>query len=165
MTGEGSDVMNRVVNQILSSMDGVESMEGVIVVAATNRPEMIDPALLRSGRFERVLHVPPPDRQSRLEILKIHSSEMPLGRFKLDDIADDLENYTGADIEAICREAALIAMRAGKKTVSKSHFERSGQQSKANGQQGHVRVLLQDGGDTCQWPRVCQEEHQLSSGH
>jgi transitional endoplasmic reticulum ATPase len=123
MTGEGSDVMNRVVNQILSSMDGVESMEGVIVVAATNRPEMIDPALLRSGRFERVLHVPPPDRQSRLEILKIHSSEMPLGRFKLDDIADDLENYTGADIEAICREAALIAMRAGKKTVSKSHFE------------------------------------------
>ncbi|MED5268305.1 MAG: CDC48 family AAA ATPase, partial [Candidatus Thermoplasmatota archaeon] len=123
MSGEGSDVMNRVVNQILSSMDGVESMEGVIVVAATNRPEMIDPALLRSGRFERVLHVPPPDRKSRLEILKIHSSEMPLGRFRLDDLVDRLENYTGADIEAICREAALIAMRAGRKSVSKSHFE------------------------------------------
>ena len=123
MSGEGSDVMNRVVNQILSSMDGVESMEGVIVVAATNRPEMIDPALLRSGRFERVLHVPPPDRKSRLEILKIHSSEMPLGRFNLDDLVDRLENYTGADIEAICREAALIAMRAGRKSVSKSHFE------------------------------------------
>ena len=115
--------MNTVVNQILSSMDGVESMEGVIVVAATNRPEMIDPALLRSGRFERVLHVPPPDRKSRLEILKIHSSEMPLGRFNLDDLVDRLENYTGADIEAICREAALIAMRAGRKSVSKSHFE------------------------------------------
>ena len=123
MSGEGSDVMNRVVNQILSSMDGVESMEGVIVVAATNRPEMIDPALLRSGRFERVLHVPPPDRKSRLEILKIHSSEMPLGRFSLDDLVDRLENYTGADIEAICREAALIAMRAGRKSVSKNHFE------------------------------------------
>ena len=66
---------------------------------------------------------PPPDRKSRLEILKIHSSEMPLGRFNLDDLVDRLENYTGADIEAICREAALIAMRAGRKSVSKSHFE------------------------------------------
>ena len=63
-SGEGSDVSNRVVNQLLSSMDGVESMEGVIVIAATNRPEMIDPALLRSGRFERVLHIPPPDHVS-----------------------------------------------------------------------------------------------------
>lgn len=70
MSGEGSDVMNRVVNQLLSSMDGVETMEGVIVVAATNRPEMIDPALLRSGRFERVLHIPPPDTDSRKEILR-----------------------------------------------------------------------------------------------
>ena len=63
--------MNRVVNQLLSSMDGVEALEGVIVIAATNRPEMIDPALLRSGRFERVLHVPPPDESSIKEILKI----------------------------------------------------------------------------------------------
>ena len=121
--GSGSDVMNRVVNQLLSSMDGVEGMEGVIVVAATNRPEMIDPALLRSGRFERVLHIPPPDVASLKEILKIHTADMPLGRFKLDDLATNLQNYTGADIEAICREAALIAMRAERKTVSKKHFE------------------------------------------
>jgi transitional endoplasmic reticulum ATPase len=121
--GSGSDVMNRVVNQLLSSMDGVEGMEGVIVVAATNRPEMIDPALLRSGRFERVLHIPPPDRDSRSAILKIHTKEMPLGKFKLDDLATRMENYTGADIEAVCREAALIAMRDGKKTVTKRHFE------------------------------------------
>jgi len=121
--GSGSDVMNRVVNQLLSSMDGVESMEGVIVVAATNRPEMIDPALLRSGRFERVLHIPPPDVASLKEILRIHTADMPLGRFKLDDLAAKLQNYTGADIEAICREAALIAMRAERKTVSKKHFE------------------------------------------
>ena len=121
--GSGSDVMNRVVNQLLSSMDGVEGMEGVIVVAATNRPEMIDPALLRSGRFERVLHIPPPDVASLKEILKIHTADMPLGRFKLDDLAKNLQNYTGADIEAICREAALIAMRAERKTVSKKHFE------------------------------------------
>ena len=105
-SGDGSDVMNRVVNQLLSSMDGVESMEGVIVVAATNRPEMIDPALLRSGRFERVLHIPPPDNDSIKAILKIQ-----------------LTNYTGADIEAVCRESALIAMRAGKKSVSRKNFE------------------------------------------
>ena len=122
-TGEGSDVMNRVVNQLLSSMDGVESMEGVIVVAATNRPEMIDPALLRSGRFERVLHIPPPDIDSIRAILKIHSEPMPLGKFKIEDLAPQLINYTGADIEAICREAALISMRAEKKSVSKKHFE------------------------------------------
>ena len=121
--GSGSDVANRVVNQLLSSMDGVEGMEGVIVVAATNRPEMIDPALLRSGRFERVLHIPPPDTASIKEILKIHTADMPLGRFKLLDLASSLQNYTGADIEAICREAALIAMRAERKTVSKKHFE------------------------------------------
>jgi len=122
-SGEGSDVMNRVVNQLLSSMDGVESMEGVIVIAATNRPEMIDPALLRSGRFERVLHIPPPDEKSRIAILEIHANKMPLGKFQLSDLAKKLENYTGADIEAICREAALIAMRASRKTVSKKHFE------------------------------------------
>ena len=122
-SGDGSDVMNRVVNQLLSSMDGVEGMEGVIVVAATNRPEMIDPALLRSGRFERVLHVPPPDPEALKAILDIHTAEMPLGKFSMDDIASKLENYTGADIEAVCREAGLIAMRAEKKTVSKKHFE------------------------------------------
>ncbi|SVA25347.1 uncharacterized protein METZ01_LOCUS78201 [marine metagenome] len=124
-SGDGSDVMNRVVNQLLSSMDGVEGMEGVIVVAATNRPEMIDPALLRSGRFERVLHIPPPDVAAMKEILKIHTADMPLGRFKLNDLASSLQNYTGADVEAICREAALIAMRAERKTVSKKHFEQA----------------------------------------
>ena len=122
-SGEGSDVINRVVNQLLSSMDGVEGMEGVIVVAATNRPEMIDPALLRSGRFERVMHVPPPDPEALKSILSIHTENMPLGKFSLEEIASKLENYTGADIEAVCREAGLIAMRANKKTVSRKHFE------------------------------------------
>ena len=122
-SGDGSDVMNRVVNQLLSSMDGVEGMDGVIVVAATNRPEMIDPALLRSGRFERVLHIPPPDKDSRSAILNIHSKKMPLGKFDIEEFASRLENYTGADIEAVCREAALIAMRDDKKTVTRKHFE------------------------------------------
>ena len=119
----GSDVANRVVNQLLASMDGVESLDEVIIVAATNRPEMIDPALLRSGRFERVLHVPPPDKPAREAIMDIHSSGMPLSSFSMKDILGSMEGFTGADIEAVCREAALIAMRAGKKKVTKGHFE------------------------------------------
>ncbi|MDG1538442.1 MAG: CDC48 family AAA ATPase [Candidatus Poseidonia sp.] len=120
---EGSDVSNRVVNQLLASMDGVESLDGVIIVAATNRPEMIDPALLRSGRFERVLHVPPPDTGARETIFKIHSEGMPLSKFSFKDILTGMDGFTGADIEAVCREAALICMRAGKKRVTKTHFE------------------------------------------
>ena len=119
----GSDVSNRVVNQLLASMDGVESLDGVIIVAATNRPEMIDPALLRSGRFERVLHVPPPDKAARETIMQIHSNGMPLSSFSMKDVLGGMEGFTGADIEAVCREAALIAMRAGKKKVNKGHFE------------------------------------------
>ena len=110
---------------MLSSMDGVESMEGVIVIAATNRPEMIDPALLRSGRFERVMHIPPPDHSSLKKIIQIHARNMPLGKFNLDSLADKMQNFTGADVEAVCREAALIAMRAEKKSVSKKHFEQA----------------------------------------
>tara|TARA_Y100000766_G_C18905580_1_gene605626 strand:+ start:279 stop:2510 length:2232 start_codon:yes stop_codon:yes gene_type:complete len=119
----GSDVANRVVNQLLASMDGVESLDGVIIVAATNRPEMIDPALLRSGRFERVLHVPPPDKPAREVIMEIHASDMPLSKFSMKDVLGGMDGFTGADIEAVCREAALIAMRAGKKKVTKGHFE------------------------------------------
>jgi len=119
----GSDVANRVVNQLLASMDGVESLDEVIIVAATNRPEMIDPALLRSGRFERVLHVPPPDKPAREVIMAIHSADMPLSSFSMKDVLGGMEGFTGADIEAVCREAALIAMRAGKKKVNKGHFE------------------------------------------
>ena len=120
---EGSDVGNRVVNQLLASMDGVESLDGVIVVAATNRPEMLDPALMRSGRFERVLHVPPPDAGARETIFNIHSQGMPLSKFSLKDIMVGLDGFTGADIESVCREAALICMRANKKKVTKAHFE------------------------------------------
>ena len=122
MTG-GSDVSNRVVNQLLASMDGVESLDGVIVVAATNRPEMIDPALMRSGRFERVLHVPPPDALARQAILDIHTEGMPLSKFSSEGCISRMDGFTGADIEAVCREAALIAMRADKKKVTKTHFE------------------------------------------
>ena len=119
----GGQVNNRMVDQLLTCMDGVESLDGVVIVAATNRPEMIDKALLRSGRFERVLHIPPPDETSRREILSIHSRNMPIGKFDISNFAKQLDGYTGADIEAVCREAALITMRAGKKTVTRKHFE------------------------------------------
>ena len=121
----GSHSGNRVVNQLLASMDGIESLDGVIVVAATNRPEMIDPALIRSGRFERVLHVPPPDSKAIKEIFSIHSKNMPLGKFNLNDISKKMAGYTGADVESVCREAALTAMRESKKTVTKTHFEKA----------------------------------------
>ena len=121
---EGSDVANRVVNQLLASMDGVESLDGVIVVAATNRPEMIDPALLRSGRFERVLHVPPPDEKARMAIADIHTSGMPIAKnVDLKKVFKGLDGFTGADIEAVCREAGLIAMRAERKSVTKAHLD------------------------------------------
>ena len=106
---------------MLSSMDGVESMEGVIVIAATNRPEMIDPALLRSGRFERV--IPPPDHASLKKIIQIHARDMPLGKFDLDSLADRMQNFTGADVEAVCREAALMPSK--EKNLSKKHFEQA----------------------------------------
>ena len=104
-------------------MDGVESLDGVIIIAATNQAEVSAPALLRSGRFERVLHVPPPDAGAREVIFNIHSEGMPLSKFSLKDVIGGLDGFTGADIEAVCREAALICMRAGKKKVTKTHFE------------------------------------------
>jgi transitional endoplasmic reticulum ATPase len=119
----GGQVTNRMVDQLLTCMDGIESLNGVVIVAATNRPEMIDKALLRSGRFERVLHIPPPDEGSRRQILKIHTQNMPMGKFDVEEFSKKLDGYTGADIEAVCRESALITMRAGKKTVTKKFFE------------------------------------------
>ena len=121
--GGGHDEREQTLNQLLVEMDGFESNEGVILIAATNRPEMIDPALLRSGRFERVLHVPPPDAAAREAIFAIHSEGMPLGNFSFKDILSGMDGFTGADIEAVCREAALICMRADKKKVTKAHFE------------------------------------------
>jgi len=107
-----SGVTERVVSQLLTEMDGLERLEGVVVIAATNRPDIIDPALLRPGRFDRVIYVPPPDEEARLEILKVHTRRMPLAEdVDLKEIAKKTEGYTGADIEVLCREAGLAAIR------------------------------------------------------
>jgi transitional endoplasmic reticulum ATPase len=127
-TFEGSHVTESVVNQLLTSIDGLESMEGVVVIGATNRPDIIDPGLLRPGRFDRLLLIPAPDRESRLEILKIHTKDMPLSKdVSLEDFADKTVGYSGADIDALCREAAMIALRDDitAKEVRKLHFERA----------------------------------------
>ena len=107
-----SGVTDRIVNQLLTEMDGIQILKDVVVIGATNRPDILDPALLRPGRFDRIIFVPPPDVEGRYQIFQIHTREMPLAddadRRKL---AEMTEGYTGADIEALCREAALNAAR------------------------------------------------------
>ncbi|QOJ79697.1 CDC48 family AAA ATPase [Infirmifilum lucidum] len=118
-------VTDRIVNQLLTEMDGLERLEGVVVVAATNRPDIIDPALLRPGRFDRLIYVPPPDEKARLEIFRVHTRRMPLAEdVDLAELARRTEGYTGADIAAVCREAAMVALReSGKPTkVAMKHF-------------------------------------------
>ena len=181
-TYAGSHVTESVVNQLLTSIDGLESMEGVVVIGASNKPDMLDPALLRPGRFDRLLLTSAPDKKSRFEIFKIHTKEMPINLTKeetekivkelakekielikreekeevvsqsdlgkltkkvskievnikdLSDkekllyyLANETEGYSGADIEGLCREAAMLALRSNIKAgeVTKSYFERA----------------------------------------
>jgi len=121
-----SGVTDRIVNQLLTELDGIVVLKGVVVLAATNRPDIVDPALLRPGRFDRIIYVPPPDLRARLEIFKVHTRRMPLADdVDLEELAKRTEGYTGADIAAVCREAAMTALReAGKPTkVTRRHFE------------------------------------------
>ncbi len=114
-------VTDRVVNQLLTEMDGMQPLENVVVVGATNRPELLDRALLRPGRFDKILYVPPPDKEARKEIFKVHTRNMPLADdVDLDKLAELTENYVGADIEAICREAALRALRRVEDELAKA---------------------------------------------
>jgi len=107
-----SGVTERIVNQLLAEMDGIEKLENVVIIAATNRPDILDPALLRPGRFDRLIYVPPPDKRARAEILKVHTRNVPLAEdITLDELAEKTEGYTGADIEALVREATINAMR------------------------------------------------------
>jgi len=107
-----SHVTERVISQLLTEMDGIEELRGVVVIAATNRPDIVDPALLRPGRFDKLLYVPPPDLEARKEILKIHTRKKPLADdVDLDEIAKKTEGYTGADLEALCNTAVMLAIR------------------------------------------------------
>ena len=135
-THDTSGVTDRIVNQLLAEMDGIAPLKNVVVIAATNRPDILDPALLRPGRFDRLIYIPPPDEQARFEILKVHvkkikavSDKIKDGDYKyLRELAKRTEYYTGADLAALVREAAMLALREsvkeGKvKPVDVEHFE------------------------------------------
>ncbi len=124
-SSENGSAWERVVAQLLTSMDGIESMRNVTVMAATNRPDMIDPALLRPGRFDRMIHVGKPELQSRMNILEVHTRKMPLDSdVDLSWVAESTDGYVGADLAALCREAGLAAYRENKdaEKVSMHHF-------------------------------------------
>jgi len=107
-----SHVTERVISQMLTEMDGLESLHNVVVIAATNRPDMLDPALLRPGRFDRLVRVPAPDLEARKQILKIHTDKKPLAsNVDLDEIARRTEGYTGADLSAVVNEAVMLSIR------------------------------------------------------
>jgi len=112
--GAGSDshVTERVISQLLTELDGLEVLSNVIIIAATNRPDIIDAALLRPGRFDRLLYVPPPEKESRIKIFKIHTSKKPLADdVKIETLAAHTEGYTGADIAALASAAVMLALR------------------------------------------------------
>ncbi len=124
-SSDSSGVTDRVVNQLLTEMDGIVPLQNVIVLAATNKPEVLDQALLRPGRLEKILYVPPPDIEARIEIFQIHTRRMPLAEdIDFKKLAEMTEGYTGADIAAVCREAAMIAIRGEYKLkpVEMEHF-------------------------------------------
>ncbi|MFB6094060.1 MAG: CDC48 family AAA ATPase [Halanaeroarchaeum sp.] len=129
-----SGVGERVVSQLLTELDGIEELEDVVVVATTNRPDLIDSALLRPGRLDRHIHVPVPDRAAREAIFRVHTAEKPLADdVDLGELARRTENYVGADIQAVCREATMAATR---------EFINSVDPDEAADSVGNVRVTM-----------------------
>src|SRR5213594_2684399 len=137
-----SHVTERVISQMLTEMDGLEDLKGVVVIGATNRPDMIDEALLRPGRFDRLLEVPVPDREARMQIFQIHTRNKPIDRsLSLDKLVEMTDGYTGADVAALVNAAAMSAIKqhidSGKKSntkeklkISMTHFEAAMQKVK-----------------------------------
>ena len=110
--GDSTHTTERVISQFLAELDGIEELKGVVVLGATNRFDMLDPAILRPGRFDSLLELPIPDEATRLEIFKIHTKGKPLDKgVDLKSLANITEKYTGADIEAVCRKASMLAIR------------------------------------------------------
>jgi transitional endoplasmic reticulum ATPase len=129
-------VTERVISQFLTEMDGIEELKGVVVLAATNRLDLVDPALLRSGRFDLLLELPIPDEKTRLKIFEIHTKDKPLDKdVDLKGLSKETEGMVGSDIEFICRRASMLAIREyinqnselktqnSKLTISMRHFE------------------------------------------
>lgn len=135
--GSDSHVTERVISQLLTELDGLEVLSNVIIIAATNRPDIIDPALLRPGRFDRLLYVPPPDKEARIQILNIHTSKKPLAEdVKLDTLANQTEGYTGADIAALASAAVMLALR--------EHIEKYKDPKKAESAKNELKVHMKN---------------------
>ena len=131
-SGSDSHVTERVISQLLTEMDGIEELKGVMVLAATNRLDLIDPAILRSGRFDLLLELPPPDEKTREKIFQIHTKNKPLAPdVSLKELSKDAKDKVGSDIEFICRKASMLAVREfienpkskSGPTIKKKHFE------------------------------------------
>jgi transitional endoplasmic reticulum ATPase len=146
-----TNVTERVVSQLLTELDGLEELQRVVVLAATNRPDIVDPALLRAGRFDRILQVPTPDKKARLEILKIHTAKNPIGSdVNLQEIAEKTDGYSGADLAALASSAVMMAIEehvakyntpdevkkhADEVKVTAKHFEKSLEKTKPSSQE------------------------------
>jgi transitional endoplasmic reticulum ATPase len=128
-------VTERVVNTLLAEMDGLEELQGVVVIGATNRPTLLDPALLRPGRFDELIYVSVPDFEGRLQILRVHTRDMPLAEdVDLQSLAQRTHGYTGADLEDLTRRAGLNALREnmGATSVEMRFFEAALKETRAS---------------------------------
>ncbi len=125
----GTKVTENVLNQLLAEMDGIETLSNVIVIGATNRPDILDPAIVRPGRFDRIVYVPIPQKDGRAQIFDIHTKNMPIKDKKkvLEELSEKTEGYTGADIENLCREAGMLALRENIECseITMKHFEKA----------------------------------------
>jgi transitional endoplasmic reticulum ATPase len=125
---EDSHTTERVVNQLLTEMDGLQDLNDIVIIGATNRPDIMDTALLRPGRFDRIILVPVPDKKTRKEIFSVHLKGMPLDKdVDINQLIEKTEGYVGADIESIAREAAIFALREDmkSKTIKMKHFDKA----------------------------------------
>ncbi|MBE6517577.1 MAG: AAA family ATPase [Thermoplasmata archaeon] len=140
-TGSDSNVTERVISQLLTEMDGLSALHDVVVIAATNRPDIIDPALLRPGRFDKSIYIGTPDRESRKKIFEIHTKSKPLAEdVDLEELAKDTDGYTGADISAVCNEAVMIAVR---KLVESGKMPTDEEISACKVEMGHFKIAIE----------------------
>ncbi len=142
-----SRASERVVNQLLTEIDGLDVLENMIIIAATNRPDIIDPALIRSGRFDRLIYIGIPKKATRMNIFKVHTAKVPLHGVDLDDLAAISEGYVGSDIENICREAAMNAMRHDKNRVDMADFTHAFENIKPSLEKGLLEFYEEIGRD------------------
>ncbi len=138
---EGNRVAERVVDSLLTEIDGLQNLKNVVVIAATNRPDMLDPALMRPGRFDEIIEIPVPDEKTREAILKVHTKNMPLHGVDMAELAKKTDGYSGADLENICREAGMFAIRAKKEKVTNAHFEEAFKKVRPSFTKQHVEKI------------------------